>query len=168
MTEKQENDVFYVCSLIEYIARKTKNHRQDVIACFSKADIERQLRLAEVNHCLSFEQVSDELIEDFQIAEGTFDTVSECRYTVPSTTSIGMLYQGLVLSTMKNDDAAQGILDIFSSFITDETGELLQTASRDQEEILTETFDLDELAAKRLEWGLFRDRRPKCYGRITE
>lgn len=30
-----------------------------------------------------------------------------------------MLYQGLVLSTMKNDDAAQGILDIFSSFITD-------------------------------------------------
>ena len=40
-----------------------------------------------------------------------------------------------------------------SSFITDETGELLQTASRDQEEILTETFDLDELAAKRLEWG---------------
>jgi hypothetical protein len=120
MTEKQENDVFYVCSLIEYIARKTKNHRQDVIACFSKADIERQLRLAEANHCLSFEQVSDELIEDFQIAEGTFDTVSECRYTVPSTTSIGMLYQGLVLSTMKNDDAAQGILDIFSSFITDE------------------------------------------------
>ena len=57
MTEKQENDVFYVCSLIEYIARKTKNHRQDVIACFSKADIERQLRLAEVNHGLSFEQV---------------------------------------------------------------------------------------------------------------
>ena len=31
-----------------------------------------------------------------------------------------MLYHGFVLSTMKNDDAAQGILDIFSSFITDE------------------------------------------------
>lgn len=55
-----------------------------------------------------------------------------------------------------------------SSFITDEIGELLQTASRDQEEILTETFDLDDLAAKRLEWGLFRDRRPECYGKITE
>ena len=54
-----------------------------------------------------------------------------------------------------------------SSFITDETGELLQTASRDQEEILTETFDLDELAAKRLEWGLFRDRRPEMYGIIA-
>ena len=62
MTEKQMNDIFYVCSLIEYIARKTKNHRQDVIRCFSKKDIERQIYDAEVNHCLSFEQVSEELI----------------------------------------------------------------------------------------------------------
>lgn len=54
-----------------------------------------------------------------------------------------------------------------SSFMTDETGEILQSASRDREEILTETYDLDELAAKRLEWGLFRDRRPECYGEIS-
>ena len=108
MTEKQKNDVLYVCSLIETIARKTKNHRQDVIRHFTKAGIERQLRLAEVNHCLSFEQVSDELIEDLNIPNGDFDTAAECRYTVPSATSIGMLYQGLVLSTMKDEDAAQG------------------------------------------------------------
>ena len=31
MTEKQKDDIYYVCSLIEFIARKTKNHRQDVI-----------------------------------------------------------------------------------------------------------------------------------------
>lgn len=65
MTEKQMDDVYYVCSLIEYTARKTQNHRQDIVQHFTKADMERQLRLAEVNHCLSFEQVSDELIEDY-------------------------------------------------------------------------------------------------------
>lgn len=120
MTEKQKDDIYYVCSLIEFIARKTKNHRQDVIRHFSKADVERQLRLAEVNHCLSFEQVADELIEDYGVSDGDFDTVKECRYDVPSFLSIGMLYQELVLSTMKNEDAAQGIIDIFSSFISDE------------------------------------------------
>ena len=86
----------------------------------SKADIERQLRLAAVNHCLSFEQVADELIEDYGISDGDFDTVKECRYEVPSFLSIGMLYQELVLSTMKNEDAAQGIIDVLSSFISDE------------------------------------------------
>ena len=120
MTEKQKDDIDYVCSLIEFIARKTKNHRQDVIRHFSKADVERQLRLAEVNHCLSFEQVADELIEDYGISDGDFDTVKECRYDVPSFLSIGMLYQELVLSTMKNEDAAQSIIDVFSSFISDE------------------------------------------------
>ena len=116
MTEKQKDDIYYVCSLIEFIARKTKNHRQDVIRHFSKADVERQLRLAEVNHCLSFEQVADELIEDYGISDGDFDTVKECRYDVPSFLSIGMLYQELVLSTMKTEDAPQGIIDIFSDF----------------------------------------------------
>lgn len=53
-----------------------------------------------------------------------------------------------------------------SSFMTDETGELLETASRDKEEILIHTYDLDEIAANRLSWGLFRDRRPECYGDI--
>ena len=54
-----------------------------------------------------------------------------------------------------------------SSFLTDETGELKESASRDQEEILIGEYDLDELAAKRLEWGLFRDRRPEMYGIIA-
>ena len=120
MTKKQKDDIYYVCSLIEFIARKTKNHRQDVIRRFSKADVERQLRLAEVNHCLSFEQVADERIEGYAISNGEFDTVKECRYDGPSFLSIGMLYQELVLSTMKNEDAAQGIIDVFSSFISDE------------------------------------------------
>ncbi|WP_458458008.1 N-carbamoylputrescine amidase [Pseudobutyrivibrio sp.] len=53
-----------------------------------------------------------------------------------------------------------------SSFMTDETGELLETASRDKEEILIHTYDLEEIAANRLSWGLFRDRRPECYGDI--
>lgn len=45
---------------------------------------------------------------------------AECRYTVPSATSIGMLYQGLVLSTMKDEDLCTGNSGCFSSFITDE------------------------------------------------
>lgn len=53
-----------------------------------------------------------------------------------------------------------------SSFMTDGTGELMESASRDREEVLIHTYDLDGLAKERLEWGLFRDRRPECYGEI--
>ena len=30
------------------------------------------------------------------------------------------------------------------------------------------SFDLDEVAENRMSWGLFRDRRPHCYSKITE
>lgn len=120
MTEKEKDDIFYVCSLIEFIARKTCNHRKDVVKHFSREDIARQLRLAEVNHCLSFEQVSDELIEEYHILEGNFDTVKECKYAVPSETAIGMVYQQLILATCENGDIEEAIIDVFSSFISDE------------------------------------------------
>lgn len=55
-----------------------------------------------------------------------------------------------------------------SSFITDETGEILQSASRDKEEIILQEFDLDKIDENRLSWGVFRDRRPNCYGLITK
>ena len=120
MNDKRKDDIFYVCTLIEYIARKTRNHRKDIIAYFNKDDLSRQLRLAEVNHSLSFEQVSDELIEEYNISDGDFDTVAECKYTVPSVTSIGRVYQMLVLSVCKEDDVEQALIDVFSSFISDE------------------------------------------------
>ncbi len=53
-----------------------------------------------------------------------------------------------------------------TSFITDGTGEVIRQASRDQEEILLATFDLDELMHQRIEWGVFRDRRPELYAKI--
>ena len=55
-----------------------------------------------------------------------------------------------------------------SSFITDGTGELLESADISSECILIHSFDLDEIRDFRLSWGVFRDRRPEMYGRITQ
>jgi N-carbamoylputrescine amidase len=50
-----------------------------------------------------------------------------------------------------------------SSFITDNTGDILVQADRESECVITAQFDLAELHRERLSWGLFRDRRPECY-----
>ena len=54
-----------------------------------------------------------------------------------------------------------------SSFIADHTGQLVAKASREAEEVLLATFDLDAVAALRSTWGLFRDRRPETYGAVA-
>lgn len=50
-----------------------------------------------------------------------------------------------------------------SSFITDGTGEILKFMDREKEGVIVQEFDLDVLCKERLDWGLFRDRRPEMY-----
>jgi N-carbamoylputrescine amidase len=50
-----------------------------------------------------------------------------------------------------------------SSFIAGPTGDKIAEADRNSETVLTATFDLDEVAALRRSWGVFRDRRVDLY-----
>ena len=120
MTDKERNDLFYVCALIEYTARKTKNHRGDVVRKLGRKGIERQLKDAQVNHSLSFEQVCDEIVEQYRLTEGSFDTVSDCKYDVPSYTDIGKLYAIIIENCMEDEDKAKMIESVYSSYISDE------------------------------------------------
>ena len=119
MTEKERNDYFYVCALIEYIGRETRNHRGDIVWAIGIKGIEKLLRDAEVNHCLSFEQVSDEVISYYGIEQGDFDTLSGCKYSVPSYLDIGKLYSIMVEDCAEPGKEAEELMKIFSSFISD-------------------------------------------------
>lgn len=119
MTEKEKNDLFYVCSLIEYIARQTKNKRGVIVAALGKEGVVKQLYDAEVNHCLSFEQVSDEIIEQYHISEGSFDTITECKYTVPNFMDIGKLYSIMIEDCAEAGNEVDELINIFTSFISD-------------------------------------------------
>ena len=39
---KKDNDLFYTCSLIEYIARKTKNTRADIVNQLGQKRLEKK------------------------------------------------------------------------------------------------------------------------------
>ncbi|ODA39069.1 N-carbamoylputrescine amidase [Desulfosporosinus sp. BG] len=54
-----------------------------------------------------------------------------------------------------------------SSFIADPQGNKLAEAGRAEETVLVAEFDLDQLEIQRLEWGIFRDRRPDLYKIIS-
>ena len=121
MRKWNNDDLFYVCSMIEFVARKICNKRKDIVAKMSDKALEHQLKVAGVNHCLSFEQVCDEWIEEYGIEEGTFDNISTCKYNVPTVLSIGRVYQTLILNVMElYEDVIEAIKKVYSSFISEE------------------------------------------------
>ena len=67
----------------------------------------------------------------------------------------------------ENGGQASSLRFYGSSFLTTETGAIAVQAGRDEETVLIQRYDLDDIAQQRLDWGLYRDRRPQCYGDIT-
>jgi hypothetical protein len=72
---KQENDLFFVCSVIEYIGRKTKNRRGDVVRQIGKNELDRLLELADVFHCEPIETTAADLIARCAMQEGDIGSV---------------------------------------------------------------------------------------------
>ncbi|AOE49758.1 carbon-nitrogen hydrolase [Kangiella sediminilitoris] len=55
-----------------------------------------------------------------------------------------------------------------SSFITNHFGDKVVEMDKSSKGVIIHQFDLDAQAKDRASWGLFRDRRPEYYGRITQ
>ncbi|MBU5670728.1 N-carbamoylputrescine amidase [Paenibacillus brevis] len=65
------------------------------------------------------------------------------------------------------EDEDSSITFYGSSFIAGPQGNKIVEAGRDEEAVLVAEFDLDQLEVQRIEWGIFRDRRPDLYKIIT-
>lgn len=55
-----------------------------------------------------------------------------------------------------------------SSFITDETGGIVQEADRESQTVLVQEMDLDAMEERRRQWGVYRDRRPEMYHMLMQ
>ncbi|MCT4597122.1 MAG: N-carbamoylputrescine amidase [Vallitalea sp.] len=68
------------------------------------------------------------------------------------------------IGTEKEDEMQ---IDFYgSSFMTDEKGKIIAEASEDKEQIIYGIYNLKEIDLKRVDWAVFRDRRPDLYSPI--
>lgn len=68
-----------------------------------------------------------------------------------------------VLPCTENGNQSSALTFYGSSFLTDETGDIVSSAYRENEGVLLAEYDFEKIRQARLSWGLFRDRRPECY-----
>ena len=88
----KDNDLFFTCSLIDYIARKTQN----------------------------IERVSDDFIREAGIRNGEFDNVKECNYAIPSHWDIGKVYKRLIKAVAEHEKIGiiEALFKVYNSFLS--------------------------------------------------
>ena len=117
----KDNDLFYTCSLIDYIARKTENVRADIVNQLGKERIVKIYELADVYHCDNIERVAEDFIAEANIKAGTFDNVKACQYIIPSYWDIGKVYKRLIKMVSEKEDVnvIDALIKVYNSFISD-------------------------------------------------
>ena len=115
---QKENDLFFTCSLIEYIARKTKNTKKKIVEQLGKINIQKIYDLAEIYHSENIEKVADEFIEKADINDGDYDNISGCKYNVPTYWDIGKVYKRLIIMVNNNENMyIDTLIEVLSSWI---------------------------------------------------
>ena len=144
---KKDNDLFYTCSLIDYIARKTKNTRADVVNKLGKQRIDKIYDLADVYHCDNIDRVSDDFIEEAGIQEGKFDNVGDCKYSIPSHWDIGKVYKRLIkqVALEKNTNVVDALIEVYHSFISDKIDDYNSSVYYENPSYIFESFMADKI-----------------------
>ncbi|MBQ3747838.1 MAG: hypothetical protein IJQ34_03215 [Kiritimatiellae bacterium] len=113
------NNLFYVCSLIEYIGRERKLRRAEVVAGLGEDVIRRIYRYADTFHCEQIAKVADDFITLCSLPTGTFDSVGDCRYAVPGYWDIGAVYARLIEDVSDGADPIAKLIEVYASWMSD-------------------------------------------------
>ena len=73
-----------------------------------------------------------------------------------------------VMPSTENGGQTSALVFYGSSFLTDETGEIVAGADRESESVITARYDFAKIRQERRNWNVFRDRRPECYAILTK
>ena len=94
-----DNNLFFVCSLIEYIARKTKNTKKYIIEKLGEKNINKIYTLADIYHSENIEKITEEINKDSKI-------------------EIGKVYQRLIIMISTNkDEYIDNLITVLTSWI---------------------------------------------------
>lgn len=113
---KNDSDLFFLCSLIEYIGRQQRQERKTVVLTLGEKVLRHIYRYADVLHCEPIEKTADEFISSCNIPVGGFDNETACKYDVPDYWTIGEVYERLIEDICENDPV-RTLTEVYTSWI---------------------------------------------------
>lgn len=117
------NDLYFICYMIERVARRIHQKNKYVVNQIGKAALLHLISVANVLHCENPLQVEDDWIEEYQLMEGKFDITDVDRdlaEKVPTALEMGKVYQRLIATTtLPEESFVDGIVRVYNNDICD-------------------------------------------------
>ena len=116
-----ENDLFYICFLIEKVYRHLHQRNSYVVNKLGYDPLYHLISVANVLHSENSDQVVYDVIEEYELEQGNFyieDVNRELCTHIPTELDMGKVYTRLIVDTLYPDeDYIEGILRIYNDEI---------------------------------------------------
>lgn len=140
-----ENDLYFLCYMIERIARKLHQRNKYVVNKITKEEWHRLISLANVLHCENPLKIESEWIELYELKNGNFDITnidSELVTEIPSSTQMGKVYMRLILATLQpEEDYIDGMLRVYNDEICDTIDNYNSSAYYEPSYVITRAYN---------------------------
>ncbi|MBR4027614.1 MAG: hypothetical protein IKJ01_08720 [Lachnospiraceae bacterium] len=119
--EVTENDLYFLCYMIERIARKLQQRNNYVVNKISKDEWIRLICLANVLHCENPLKIESEWIEEYKLEKGDFNICNvnpELVEHIPTETQMGKVYTRLIVDTLlAKENYIDGLIRVYNDEI---------------------------------------------------
>lgn len=114
-----KDDVYFVCYMIERIARKLKQPKKYVVNAMGHDELAKKLSLADTLHSDNPISVEADWIDEYSLQFGVYDVTKvdpDLCQTIPTATQMGKVYKRLVFDTLQSsEDYADAILRVYNN-----------------------------------------------------
>ena len=119
----QKDDVYFVCYMIERVARRIHQKNRYVVNQIGKKNLEHLLSVANVLHSENPLQVEDDWIEEYALKNGENDVTNvdvDLVEKIPSPLQMGKVYLRLIYDTgLPDENEVDGIVRVYNDPICD-------------------------------------------------
>lgn len=121
--EIQPNDLYFMCYMIERVARTVHQKNKYVVNTIGKEQLYHLISCANVLHCENPLKVEADWINDYKLQRGDYDVTAvdkELATIIPTPLEMGEVYQRLIMDTMvSKENYVDGIIRVYNNDICD-------------------------------------------------
>ena len=119
--EIQINDLYFMCYMIERVARHIHQKNKYVVNTIGKDELYHLISCANVLHCENPLKVEEDWINNYDLKSSNYDITDidkELATRIPTPLEIGEVYQRLIIDTMTSkENYVEGILRVYNNDI---------------------------------------------------